>query len=48
MAREGATYSAFNGSKLEYSTTENGSYTQIYGLRTTPDIGGTPNQIDRL
>ena len=46
MAREGATYSAFNGSKLEYSTTETGSYTQIYGLKTIPDIGGTPNQID--
>ena len=46
MARSGAAYSAFNGSKLEYSTTENGSYTQIYGLKTAPDIGGTPNQID--
>lgn len=46
MARSGASYSAFNGSKLEYSTTETGSYTQIYGLRTAPDIGGTPNQID--
>ena len=46
MARSGATYNAFNGSKLEYSTTENGSYTQIYGLKTAPDIGGTPNQID--
>lgn len=46
MAREGATYSAFNGSKLEYATTSEGTYTQIYGLRTTPDIGGTPNQID--
>ena len=46
MARDGATYNAFNGSKLEYSPTENGSYTQIYGLKTIPDIGGTPNQID--
>lgn len=46
MARDGAVYSAFNGSKLEYSATENGSYTQIYGLKTIPDIGGTPNQID--
>jgi len=46
MARDGAVYSAFNGSKLEYSTTEIGSYTQIYGLKTIPDIGGTPNQID--
>lgn len=46
MARSGANYHAFNGSKLEYATTENGTYTQIYGLKTTPDIGGTPNQID--
>lgn len=46
MARSGANYHAFNGSKLEYATTQNGTYTQIYGLRTTPDIGGTPNQID--
>lgn len=38
MARSGANYHAFNGSKLEYATTENGTYTQIYGLRTTPDI----------
>ena len=46
MARTGASYSAFNGSKLEYAETESGTYTQIYGLKTTPDIGGTPNQID--
>ena len=46
MARSGANYHTFNGSKLEYSLTENGTYTQIYGLKTTPDIGGTPNQID--
>ena len=46
MARSQASYSAFNGSKLEYATTQTGTYTQIYGLKTTPDIGGTPNQID--
>ena len=46
MARAEANYHAFNGSKLEYATTQNGTYTQIYGLKTTPDIGGTPNQID--
>lgn len=46
MARAEANYSAFNGSKLEYATTQSGTYTQIYGLKTTPDIGGTPNQID--
>ena len=46
MARDGANYHAFNGTKLEYSTTENSTYTQIYGLKTAPDIGGTPAQID--
>lgn len=46
MARAGALYHAFNGSKLEYSATENGSYTQIYGLSNIPDIGGEPNKID--
>ena len=46
MAREGAIYSALNGSKLEYCETENGTYTQLHGLKTVPDIGGTPNQID--
>ena len=46
MARAEASYHAFNGSKLEYATTQSGTYTQIYGLKTTPDIGGTPNQID--
>ena len=46
MARSEASYHAFNGSKLEYATTQSGTYTQIYGLKTAPDIGGTPNQID--
>lgn len=39
-------YNALNGTKLEYATTENGTYTQIKGLKTIPDIGGTPNTID--
>lgn len=39
-------YKAYNGSKLEYCATENGNYTQIKGLKTTPDIGGEPNKID--
>lgn len=39
-------YHAYNGSKLEYSSTENGTYTRIYGLKTIPDIGGEPNKID--
>lgn len=40
------TYSAMNGSKLEYSATQSGTYKRITGLATTPDIGGTPNTID--
>ena len=39
-------YHAYNGSKLEYCETQSGTYTQIKGLKTTPDIGGEPNQID--
>ena len=39
-------YHAYNGTKLEYSETEEGTYTRIYGLRTIPDIGGEPNTID--
>lgn len=46
MARTGAKYTAYNGSKLEYKESSGSSYTQIYGLRQTPDIGGTPNKID--
>lgn len=46
MARTGAQYSALNGTKLEYSATESGTYAQIYGLKTLPDIGGEPNTID--
>ena len=39
-------YSAYNGSKLEYSETDNETYKKINGLKTTPDIGGEPNSID--
>ena len=44
--REEKAYSAYNGTKLEYSSTENGTYTQIKGIKQTPDVGGTPNKID--
>lgn len=46
MAREGAKYTAYNGSKLEYKESSGSSFTRIYGLRQTPDVGGTPNKID--
>lgn len=39
-------YHAYNGTKLEYSASETGTYTRIYGLKTIPDIGGEPNRID--
>lgn len=41
-----AEYNILNGSKVEYSTTENGSYTQIIGCKTLPDFGSNPNKID--
>ncbi len=43
---EALNYSTFQGTKLEYCETENGSYTQIKGLTSVPDIGGEPNSID--
>ena len=46
MAREGAHYTALNGAKLEYSSSKTGTFTQIYGLKTIPEIGGEPNTID--
>jgi len=39
-------YHAYNGSKLEYSSSESGFYARIPGLRNIPDIGGEPNKID--
>lgn len=43
---ESVNYSAYNGTKLEWSATANGTYQQIKGLTTVPDIGGEPNEID--
>lgn len=34
------------GTKLEYSTNDGTSWTRVYGLASTPDIGGEPNEID--
>lgn len=33
------------GTKLEFSTTGS-TWTRVYGLASTPDIGGQPNMID--
>ena len=39
-------YHSYNGTKLEFATTQSGTRTRIYGLKTIPDIGGEPNRID--
>ena len=39
-------YHSYNGTKLEFASSEGGTYSRIYGLRTIPDIGGEPNRID--
>ena len=40
-------YKAYNGTKLEYaSTSDTETFTRIYGLRSIPDIGGEPNEIN--
>ncbi len=41
-----AEYNILNGAKVEYCATENGSYTQIIGLKTLPDFGSAPNKVD--
>ena len=46
MGRADAKYKALNGSKLEYSATKEGSFAQLFGMITIPDIGGSPNKID--
>ena len=34
------------GTKLEYSTNNGTTWIRVYGLASTPDIGGDPNKID--
>ena len=34
------------GTKLEFSVGSTDSWTRLYGLASTPDIGGQPNMID--
>lgn len=41
-----ADYTISATSKLEYSATENGTYNQIKGLKSIPNIGDEPSKID--
>ena len=40
-----ATFTLGHGTKLEYSATENGTYKQLYGATSIPEIGGTPDRV---
>jgi hypothetical protein len=40
-----ATFTLGHGTKLEYSTTENGSYTELYGPKSIGEVGGTPDRV---
>ena len=35
-----ATYTLGHGTKIEYSSTESGTYTRLYGATSIPEIGG--------
>ena len=40
-----ATYSLGHGTKIEYSATENGTYKQLYGATSVPEVGVDSDQI---
>lgn len=46
MNNDERAYHSYSGTKLSYSTTESGSYKQIYGITTSPDIGSEPETIE--
>lgn len=39
------TYTLGHGTKIEYSATENGTYTRLYGATSIAEIGGQPDKI---
>lgn len=46
MNNDERAYHSYSGTKLSYSATESGTYTQIYGITTSPDIGSEPETIE--
>ena len=40
-----ATYTLGHGTKIEYSATENGTYTRLYGATSIPEIGGEADKV---
>lgn len=45
-AYNGGVAIATMGTKLEFAESASGEYVRIYGLASTPDLGGEPNTID--
>ena len=43
---EAKEFAILKGSKLEYSSTQNGTYTRLYGFTVIPAVGETPNEVD--
>ena len=46
MNNDERNYHAYSGTKLSYSTTENGTYKRIYGVTEIPDIGSDVETIE--
>ncbi len=40
-----ATFTLGHGTKIEYSATENGTYKQLYGATSIPEVGGDADQV---
>jgi len=40
-----ATYSLGHGTKIEYSSTESGTYKRLYGATSIPEIGGDADSV---
>lgn len=41
-----AKYTLGHGTKIEYSATENGTYTRLYGATSIPEIGGEADKVN--